>query len=53
MTAEQYKNLLKLVSADVLLEYMLRLEELIKHRDYHPKSPYKTIKEWIYKDAAL
>ena len=53
MTTEQYMHLLKLVSPSTLFDYIYKLEELIKHRGFHPKSHYKTIKKWIYEDAGI
>lgn len=53
MTAGQYKKLLELVSSEVLTAYVTKLELLIRDKDYRTYSPYKTIKKWIYEDAAV
>ncbi|MBQ7315221.1 MAG: helix-turn-helix domain-containing protein [Clostridia bacterium] len=53
MTAEQYRRLLTLVSSEVLHAYVRRLEMLICDHGYRTFSPYKTIKKWIYEDAAV
>lgn len=53
MTAGQYKKLTELVSSEVLTAYINKLELLIRDKDYRTYSPYKTIKKWIYEDAAL
>lgn len=53
MTAEQYKRLLALVGPEALNSYIRRLEILIRDKGYRTFSPYKTIKKWIYEDAAL
>jgi len=51
MTAEQCARLLKLVSADKLHALISRLDYLMENEFYHPKSCYKTLKKWIYKEA--
>lgn len=43
MTAEQYSNLLKLVSCERLFEYCTKLGVMIDDMNYHPKSPYKML----------
>ena len=53
MTPEQYTKLLTLVEPEVLFAYVRKLEILIKEQNYRTFSPYKTIKEWIHKDAAV
>ena len=47
------KKLLELVSSEVLTAYVTKLELLIRDKDYRTYSPYKTIKKWIYEDAAV
>ncbi len=53
MTAEQYKQLLKLVSQEQLSVYIRRLEMLMENKGYRTFSPYKTIKGWIKDDTDL
>ena len=53
MTAEQYCRLLQLVHPEHLHVYISNLEDLILNHGYRCRSPYKTIKKWIYRDAAV
>jgi predicted transcriptional regulator len=53
MTAEQYKNLMELVSTDVLNGYISRLENLIIKKKYRSFSHYETVRSWILKDAEV
>jgi hypothetical protein len=53
MTAEQYKRLLSLVGSETLSGYIRRLELLIEKQGYKTFNPYKTIKRWIFEDAAV
>ena len=53
MTAEQYDRLLKLVGQTDLIGYISKLESMMIKQGYRTFSPYKTIKKWIFEDAAV
>lgn len=53
VTAEQYKALLNLVSAEVLFGYARRLELLIENQGYRTHNPYKVIKKWILEESRV
>ena len=53
MTAEQYKRLSELVSADRLAAYIRRLELLMKNNGYRTYSAYKTIRKWALSDSEV